>query len=105
MRLALLKPRGPLCLIGVPPDSLPLFPDALVFGEKIIVESLIGGIKPIQDMMAFAHQHNVAADIELIQHYEPTTAWAPPEQGDVRYRFVIDLAPWWIRAMARRPNL
>ena len=43
-------------------------------------------------MVAFAHEHGVSAEIELIQPEGINDAWARLEKGDVRYRFVIDLA-------------
>ena len=90
--LPLLKRNGKLCLVGVPTESLSLFPAALVFGDKCIAGSLIGGIAATREMVAFAHEHGVSAEIELIQPEGINDAWTRLEEGDVRYRFVIDLA-------------
>ena len=78
--------------MGVPTESLSLFPAALVFGDKCIAGSLIGGIAATREMVAFAHEHGVSAEIELIQPEGINDAWTRLEEGDVRYRFVIDLA-------------
>ena len=38
-----------------------------------------------------AHSHGLGAEIELIQPDEIETAWHRLHEGDVQYRFVIDL--------------
>ena len=42
-------------------------------------------------MMQFAYSHGLGAEIELIQPDEIETAWHRLHEGDVQYRFVIDL--------------
>ena len=44
-----------------------------------------------REMMEFAHSHGLGAEIELIQPDEIETAWHRLHEGDVQYRFVIDL--------------
>ena len=41
--------------------------------------------------MQFAHSHGLGAEIGLIQPDEIETAWHRLHEGDVQYRFVIDL--------------
>ena len=43
-------------------------------------------------MLDFCAKHNIASDIELIKMDEINTAYDRMVKGDVRYRFVIDLA-------------
>ena len=87
----LLRRGGKLCLLGVPTDQLSVFPALIVFGDRSLEGSLIGGITDTREMMQFAHDHGLGADIELIQPEEIEAAWARLHDGDVQYRFVIDL--------------
>ena len=87
----LLRRGGKLCLVGVPTDQLEIFPALIVFGDRALEGSLIGGIADTREMMAFAHSHGLGAEIELIQPDEIETAWHRLHEGDVQYRFVIDL--------------
>ena len=59
---------------------------------KMVMGSMIGGIKESQEMVDFAGKHNITADIELISADYVNMAMERLEKGDVRYRFVIDVA-------------
>jgi uncharacterized zinc-type alcohol dehydrogenase-like protein len=56
------------------------------------VGSLIGGIRETQEMLDFSARHGITADIETIAIGDVNTAYDRLARGDVRYRFVIDLA-------------
>ena len=43
-------------------------------------------------MLDFCAEHGIVADVELIRIQDVTAAFARLEHGDVRYRFVIDMA-------------
>jgi uncharacterized zinc-type alcohol dehydrogenase-like protein len=88
-----LKRDGVLCLVGVPPTPHPS-PSAmgLIFGRKTIAGSLIGGIQETQEMLDFCGAHGITADIEVIPMQEINSAWERMLKGDVKYRFVIDMA-------------
>ena len=87
----LLRRGGKLCLVGVPTEQLEVFPALIVFGDRSLEGSLIGGIADTREMVQFAHSHGLGAEIELIQPDEIETAWHRLHEGDVQYRFVIDL--------------
>lgn len=87
----LLRRGGKLCLLGVPTEDLSVFPALIVFGDRSLEGSLIGGISDTRDMIHFAHEHGVGAEIELIQPDDIEAAWHRLHAGDVQYRFVIDL--------------
>lgn len=57
-----------------------------------------GGIKETQEMIDFAAEHNITADIEVIPIDYVNTAMERLAKGDVRYRFVIDVANTLINA-------
>uniref|UniRef100_A0A0D9W9C6 cinnamyl-alcohol dehydrogenase n=1 Tax=Leersia perrieri TaxID=77586 RepID=A0A0D9W9C6_9ORYZ len=88
---ALLKPKGKMILLGLPEKPLQIPPFALVGGGKTLAGSCMGSISDTQEMIDFAAEHGVAADIELIGVDEVNTAMERLAKGDVRYRFVIDI--------------
>ncbi|KAG2696242.1 hypothetical protein I3760_07G049000 [Carya illinoinensis] len=88
----LLKTDGKLILLGAPsqPPELPHIP--LMIGRKIVGGSAIGGMKETQEMMNFAAKHQITADVEVIPMDYVNTAMERLAKGDVKYRFVIDVA-------------
>jgi len=61
-------------------------------GRKLVGGSNFGGIKETQEMLDFCGKHNITADIELIKMDQINTAMERLGKGDVKYRFVIDVA-------------
>ncbi|KAJ6822144.1 8-hydroxygeraniol dehydrogenase-like [Iris pallida] len=90
--LLLLKPHGKMIMLGgtLQPFEVQLYP--LVLGERILSGSHIGGLKDTQEMIDFAGKHNITADIELVGMEYVNQAMERLARGDVRYRFVIDVA-------------
>ncbi|KAI3961314.1 hypothetical protein MKX01_007028 [Papaver californicum] len=90
--LGLLKSDGKLIMLGLPdkPLEVPVFP--LLFGRKTVAGSIMGGMKETQEMLDFAAKHNITADIEVVPMDYVNTAMERLAKGDVRYRFVIDVA-------------
>ncbi|MGD0958571.1 MAG: NAD(P)-dependent alcohol dehydrogenase [Methylomonas sp.] len=90
--LGLLKRDGTLCLVGVPeaPHPAPSVGN-LVFRRRSLAGSLIGGIRETQEMLDFCAQHNIVADIELIEMRNINQAFERMLKSDVKYRFVIDI--------------
>ncbi|KAG6505487.1 hypothetical protein ZIOFF_037843 [Zingiber officinale] len=60
-------------------------------GGKSIVGSAIRGMKETQEMIDFAAEHNVTADIELVSMDYVNKAMERVAKADVRYRFVNDI--------------
>ena len=89
--LGLLRRDGTMVLVGVP-DPTPVHAFSLIGGRKRLAGSLIGGIRETQEMLDFCAAHDVAADIELIPIQQINAAYERMLKGDVRYRFVIDIA-------------
>jgi uncharacterized zinc-type alcohol dehydrogenase-like protein len=90
--LMLLKRDGQLTLVGAPAEPLPVAPFALIPGRKSFSGSMIGGIPETQEMLDFCGKHNITSDIELINIQDINTAYERMIKGDVKYRFVIDMA-------------
>ena len=90
--LNLLKVDGALVLVGLPAEPLAVGAFNLVKGRKSFSGSNIGGIAETQEMLDFCARHNITADIELINIKDINHAFERLEKGDVRYRFVVDMA-------------
>ncbi|WP_118976811.1 NAD(P)-dependent alcohol dehydrogenase [Taibaiella koreensis] len=90
--LSLLKVDGVHICVGVPPEGIHVKAFSLLAGRKAIAGSATGGIKETQEMLDFCAAHNIVADIELIDIKDIHTAYERMLKGDVRYRFVIDMA-------------
>ncbi len=88
-----LSASGTLVLVGFLGDLQPMLNTApMVIGRKAISGSLIGGIAETQEMLDFCGEHNITADIELINMQDINDAYERMLKSDVRYRFVIDMA-------------
>ncbi|HXF96910.1 MAG TPA: NAD(P)-dependent alcohol dehydrogenase [Gemmatimonadales bacterium] len=90
--LDLLKRDGTLTLVGAPEAPLPVSVFRLLFGRRRLAGSLIGGIRETQEMLEFCADHGITADVEVIPVQKINEAYDRLAKGDVKYRFVVDLA-------------
>jgi len=90
--LNLLRPDGSVVLVGLPPEALEIGAFNVVGGRKSFSGSNIGGIAETQEMLNFCAEHNITAEIELINIQQINEAFDRLAKGDVKYRFVIDMA-------------
>lgn len=90
--LQLLDLNGKITLVGAPEKPLPVSAFALLFGNKTLSGSIIGGIAETQDMLDFCGQHNITADVEVISIQQVNEAYERMLKSDVKYRFSIDMA-------------
>lgn len=90
--LNLLKVDGTLTLVGAPMDPLPVTSFSLILGRRSFSGSLIGGIAETQEMLDFCAEHNITSDVEVISVNDVNDAYERLLKGDVKYRFVIDMA-------------
>jgi len=90
--LKLLKLDGSLVMVGAPakPLSIPAFD--LIMGRRRLGGSAIGGIRETQEMLDFCAERGIASDVEVIPIQQVNTAYERLLKGDVKYRFVIDMA-------------
>jgi uncharacterized zinc-type alcohol dehydrogenase-like protein len=91
--IGLLKRDGTMCLVGAPAEPHPS-PNVfgLIFRRRTLAGSLIGGIAETQEMLDFCAAHGIVSDVELIPISAINEAYERMLRGDVRYRFVIDMA-------------
>ncbi|XP_010432011.1 PREDICTED: probable cinnamyl alcohol dehydrogenase 6 [Camelina sativa] len=90
--IGLLKSNGKLVLLGATEKPFDLSAFSLIIGRKSVAGSGIGGMKETQEMIDFAAEHGIKAETELISMDYVNTAMDRLAKGDVRYRFVIDIA-------------
>jgi uncharacterized zinc-type alcohol dehydrogenase-like protein len=90
--LNLLDRDGTMVLVGVPPKAPTVAAFSLIGGRRSLAGSLIGGIKETQEMLDFCGKHEISCDIETIPIQKINEAYERMVRGDVRYRFVIDIA-------------
>jgi alcohol dehydrogenase (NADP+) len=89
--LNLLRHDGSVVLVGLPPEPLEIGAFNIVMGRRSLSGSNIGSIAETQEMLDFCAEHNITADIELIDIQQINEAFDRLEKGDVKYRFVIDM--------------
>jgi len=92
MYLSLLRTNGIHICVGVPPKPAEIAAFSLLGGRKSLAGSGIGGIAETQEMLDFCAENNIVSDIEIINMKDIHHAYERMEKGDVRYRFVIDMA-------------
>jgi alcohol dehydrogenase (NADP+) len=90
--LGLLKRDCSMVLLGAPSKAPPVSAFSLIGGRRSLAGSLIGGIAETQEMLDFCGKHNLVCDIEKINMSAINEAYDRMVKGDVRYRFVIDIA-------------
>ena len=84
---------GTLVLVGYLGPLDPMLNTApLVMNRKAVAGSLIGGIAETQEMLDFCAEHGIAADVERIRIQDIEQAFERMLRGEVKYRFVIDIA-------------
>lgn len=92
MYLSLLRTNGIIICVGAPPApaQVPVF--SLLGNRRSIGGSGIGGLPETQEMLDYCAEHNIVSDVEVINIKDINEAYERMLKGDVRYRFVIDMA-------------
>jgi uncharacterized zinc-type alcohol dehydrogenase-like protein len=92
MYLGLLRTNGTHICVGVPSEPAPVAAFSLLAGRKSLAGSGIGGIAETQEMLDYCAENNIVSEIEMIDIKDIQSAYDRMVKGDVRYRFVIDMA-------------
>ena len=89
---SLLATNGVHICVGAPsePYQVPAF--ALMGGRKSVTGSGIGGLPETQEMLDYCAEKGIVSDIEIIDIKDINSSYERMLKGDVRYRFVIDMA-------------
>lgn len=89
--LQLLRIDGSVVLVGLPAEPLEIGAFNVVKGRRSFAGSNIGGIAETQEMLNFCADNSIVADIEMVDANQINEAFERLENGDVRYRFVVDM--------------
>ncbi|MHC5720762.1 MAG: zinc-binding dehydrogenase, partial [Nostoc sp.] len=90
--LNMLNTDGIMICVGVPPTPLEIAGFNLLGNRRSIAGSAIGGIPETQEMLDYCAEHGITSDVEVINMSYINEAYERMLKGDVKYRFVIDLA-------------
>ena len=81
-----------MVLVGLPDQPSLLDAAKLTDRRRRLAGSVIGGIRETQEMLDFCAERGVASDVEVIPIQDVNDAYGRMLRGDVRFRFVIDIA-------------
>lgn len=90
--LALLKLNGTMTLLGAPEKPASVAAFNLLMPRRNLAGSAIGSIRETQEMLDFCAEHGITSDVETIPIEKIDEAYERLLKGDVKYRFVIDMA-------------
>ena len=91
--IGLLRYDGVHILVGLlEPVDPPLQAGPLVIGRKVLAGSLIGGMPETQEVLDFCADNGISCDVEMLDIGNINAAYERVKKGDVKYRFVIDMA-------------
>jgi len=90
--LNLLRLDGTLCSVGLPEQPLSIAPFAILANRRSLSGSMVGGMAETQEMLDYCAEHGIVSDIEMTSFDKLPEAYERVIKGDVKYRFVIDLA-------------
>jgi uncharacterized zinc-type alcohol dehydrogenase-like protein len=84
-----LRPKGTLCVVGVPPSSMSIQAFPLISGQRSVAGSPIGSPRDLHEMLDVAARHDVKAITERFAMAKANDAIAKVKKGKVRYRAVL----------------
>jgi uncharacterized zinc-type alcohol dehydrogenase-like protein len=96
--IRMLRPRGVLCLVGLPRERIAFAAEELIGLQKVIEGSPIGSPDAISDMFQFAVKHGVRPRVESFPMTQANKALARLAADEIRYRAVI------VQNLGRRPS-
>lgn len=88
----LLDVEGALVIVGNLGNMEGFSTLPLILGRRRITGSPSGGIAQTQEMLDFCARKGVYPECEIIDIQQINQAFERMERGDVKYRFVIDMA-------------
>ena len=89
---SMLNTNGVMICVGAPPTAAQIPAFNLIFQRRSIAGSLIGGLPETQEMLDYCAEHGITSDVEVIDIKDINESYERMLKGDVRYRFVIDMA-------------
>ena len=84
---------GTHILVGLlEPIDPPVEGGQLVMQRRVLAGSLIGGMPETQEVLDFCAEHGITCEVEMLDIANINDAYQRVKRGDVKYRFVIDMA-------------
>lgn len=87
--MSMVKVRGTAILVGLPEAPLQFPGKNVIVGEKNLVGSLIGSVKTIKEMLAFAAEKQVLPWVEMYELRECNKAIEAVRRTKIRFRAVL----------------
>ena len=84
-----LRPKGTLCIVGVPPSPISIQAFPLIAGQRSISGSPTGSPRDLHEMLDVAARHEVKAITERFPMAKANDAIAKVKKNKVRYRAVL----------------
>lgn len=89
LAFSLLANNGVLCFLGAPVSSLNLPLTSLIFGQKSVVGSAVGGRRFMREMLEFAAINQIKPMIETMPLSQVNEAMDKVAANQARYRIVL----------------
>ncbi|KAI9098256.1 putative mannitol dehydrogenase [Phlyctochytrium arcticum] len=90
--LNLLDVGGKMIIVSLPEEPLAISPFSLTTKQVEVIGSSVGSRAEIEEMLAFAAEKDIKAQIEVVPLRDCQAAVERVRKGDVHYRFVLDIA-------------
>jgi uncharacterized zinc-type alcohol dehydrogenase-like protein len=87
----LLKRDCALVVVGALEPLAPINNQEVAFHRRSVSGSLIGNLTDTQEILDLCAEHGIGPEIEIIPISEINAAFKKVENGDVRFRYVIDM--------------
>ncbi len=91
MIMSLLRTHGKLCFVGFPPHAVSIPSVMLIRGERSICGSNIGSRKTIREMLDFAAENDLGAQVELFPLAQVNEAIQKIKANKIHYRAVLKI--------------
>ena len=90
--VTLLKRDCTLCVVGALEPLAGINNQQVAFYRRSVAGSLIGNLADTQEVLDLCAEHGIGPDIQIIPIQDINDAYRKVEKGDVRFRYVIDMA-------------
>jgi len=89
--LPLLKRDRTICIVGALEPMAPVNNMHLAARRNTVAGSLIGNLADTQEVLEFCAEHGIGPQIQVIPIQQVNDAYKQIENGEVRFRYVIDM--------------
>ena len=90
--VVMLRRDSTLAVVGALEPLAPVNNQEQAMHRKSVAGSIIGSIAETQEVLEFCAEHGIGPDIQVIPIQQVNQAYKEVEKGEVRFRYVIDIA-------------